>query len=299
MSGSPHSSQNTTLRIFDNSTTVQQTALASLLNDLRGSDLTDAEKITKFETYVTTVRAGSNPNFNTEISMTGVATTAAAQVDGYYSGTFTKAISGTTFAGSYISVGTSSGKAMLKLTVESVTGTTPTYPVTVAADAFTTGLSASVTNSSTWSGTITATTASSITAGSNPYELIDGITAYNATGETEATISAKLLNRKGTYKDKGSTDGGDWGFDFLDIPDDVGQILLRNAKADKGLYANRVFVKESTNTDDATNVIRWFGICLVTKVEDSDPIDSMVMSKATCPVQDGQVRGSSSSTLFD
>jgi len=73
--------------------------------------------------------------------------------------------------------------------------------------------------------------------------------------------------------------------------------------AQKGVFdiaqQTRQGLKESTNTDDATNVIRWFGICLVTKVEDSDPIDSMVMSKATCPVQDGQVRGASSSTLFD
>lgn len=132
--------------------------------------------------------------------------------------------------------------------------------------------------------------ATAIAASGMVSALVDGVTGYGDTGEKTNITSAQLINRQGTYKDKGSVDAGEWSFDLLEIPADAGQILVNKAKADTTLNSNRLFVQTFTSSDDGTNVQRWYGIGMVTSITSSTAKDSFVPLKVTVAMQNGQVR---------
>jgi hypothetical protein len=266
----PFSSQDATLRIFDNSTVNQQTALNTLITALSAPNLTADQRQALFATYVSTVGTSGTytvsgatglPNSNTDGASTGTWTHTATGSSGTFKSTSS---SGTAAAGTLT--------ILVKGTLTSTTVTPTTFVYDKGAP--------------TAAGTVSAT----FTAGAGESALIDGITAYGDTGDKTNVISAQLINRQGTFKGKGSTDAGEWSFDLLEIPADAGQILVNKAKEDKSLNANRVFIQTFNSSDDGSEVQRWYGIGMVTSINSSTGKDAFVPLKVTVALQDGQVR---------
>ncbi|MDD5227190.1 MAG: hypothetical protein PHD53_00135 [Methylococcales bacterium] len=293
----PFTSKNATLRIFDNSTAAQQTLLNTLMTALQNAGsqtpLTDAQKQGYFATYIAGMVALQGISyFDTALTLTGstLNVTPAAQVEGFYSGSFSKLIGGVTYAGTWVSTGTQSTTAMTaRINITSVTGiqgSATSIPSFVIADFPNFATIVAGTSAVALSGTATIPLQTVV------HSLIDGITAYGDTGEKDNVVTAKLINRSGTFKGKGSTDGGDWSFDMLEIPADAGQQLVVAAKADQTANANRVWVQTFNNSNDGSSIQRWYGIGLVPSITAPAAVDAYVSLKVTVPLQDGQVRSS-------
>lgn len=266
----PFSSQDATLRIFDNSTPAQQTALNTLMAGLAAPNLTADQRQALFATYVSTV---GNSGTYTVSGATGLPN---SNVDGASTGTWTHTATGS--SGTFKSTSSSGTAAAGTLTIL-VKGTLTSTTVTPTTFVYDKG-------APTAAGTVSLTTV--IGAGNS--SLIDGITGYGDTGSKTKAISAELINRSATYKAKGSTDGGDWSFDMLEIPADTGQILVKQADEDKGLNANRVFIQTFNSSDDGVNIQRWYGIGMVLSVNSSTGKDAFVPLKVSVALQGGQVR---------
>lgn len=261
---SEFSLQNTTVEIFDNSTSTQQTALNTLRTSLKTAS-TEALRVSAFNTFLA---ASGTVTATASITVTGGATTPAAQVEGYYTGAFTIAggIAGTWYS-----------------TSSTLTAVTAVLVPTSGALAAGSGSLATVyttsTNvpASTVSGTYTATTATGSGA------LISKITAIGDTGKTYAIVSAKLVSESGTIKAKGSSDEGDLTIDYIAIPSDSGQALMELAFDDQSINGNRVF--KITHTSSGAAV---YCVGMVTELKKTrGSVDNFASVKAKVTLQDG------------
>jgi hypothetical protein len=207
------------------------------------------------------------------ITVTGGATTPSAQVEGYYSGTFT-IVTGGAVAGTWYS--------------SSSSATTVTAVLVPSSGIFLTSQSgvalATVLTTSTNTPTTTVSgvyTSSALVTGSG--SKIGKITAIGDTGVEVATIEVKLLNESGTSKDTGSSNEGTTTIDFLDVPADVGQQLMYAARNDRTANKNRVFKL----THNSSGQVKWLvGIISMIKTTEG-AIDAMITNKATILIQDG------------
>jgi hypothetical protein len=266
----PFSSQDATLRIFDNSTAGQQTALNTLISALEIPNLDSAQRQALFATYVSTV--GTSGTY-TVTAATGLPN---SNVDGASSGTWTHTATGS--SGTFSSTSSSGTAAAGTLTIL-VKGTLTSTTVAPTTFVYAKGAPSAA-------GTVSAT----FVAGVGNSALIDCITAYGDTGDKTIINSAQLLNRQGTFKGKGSTDAGEWSFDLLEKVADAGQILVNKAKDDRSLNANRVFIQSFNSSNDGSEMQRWYAIGMVTSITSSTSKDAFVPLKVSVALQDGQVR---------
>jgi len=274
----PFSSANTTLEIFDNSTTAQRSAMGILQTAI-------ATAMTLALTDPTTANTNRKNAFNSfaastgtvtataSIVVTGGATTPAAQVEGYYTGTFTISAGGAV-AGTWYST-SSTATAITAVLVPTSGNLLASQSAVALATVFTTGTN---TPTTTVSGTYTS---SALVTGAG--SKVNKITAIGDTGVEVATIEAKLLNESGTFKDTGSSNEGTTTVDFLDVPSDAGQILMFAARDDRTKDKNRVFKL----THNSSGQIKWF-IGIVSQIKTTEgAIDSIITDKATILIQDG------------
>ena len=261
---SEFSLQNTTVEIFDNSTAPQISALNTLRTAIKNA-ANNAARITAFNTFFA---ASGTVTATATITVTGGSTAAAAQVEGYYTGTFTISggISGTWYS-------TSSAATTVTAVLVPTTGTLSAGSGSLASVATT----STNTPTTTVSGTYVAT--SQTGAGSK----IGKITAIGDTGKTYAVISAKLVSEEGTLKGKGSSDEGDLTIDYVAIPSDAGQALMQSAFDDKTLNCNRVFKLVHTASGQ-----ELYAIGIVTEMKKTrGAVDNFATVKAKITLQDG------------
>ena len=276
----PFSSANTTVDIFGNSTTAQQGFLNTLRSSLATAmalALTDpitaqANKVAAFNAFAS---ASGTVTATALIVVTGGAATPAAQVEGYYSGTFAIATGGAV-AGTWYSVAASSSSITAVLVPSSGTFLASQTSVALSAVATT-----SANTPTTTALTGSAYTSSALVTGSG--SKIGKITAIGDTGVEVATIEVKLLNESGTSKDTGSSNEGTTTIDFLDVPADEGQLLMFAARDDRTSNKNRVFKLKHNSSGQ----VKWF-VGIVSQIKTTEgAVDAMQTNKATILIQDG------------
>lgn len=262
---SEFSLQNTTTKIYDNSTAGQQAALATLRAAIKAAT-NNAARITAFNAYFSDPNVGGLKSGDITITTTG----ATANVP--YSGTWANA-SGSGF---WCSTAATATTITAKLYVTSGSITSP------LALAFS-DLGGYWTSGNATKGTPTAVTTSvALTAATGGSEIIK-VTDLSETGKTYATIAEKLVSESGTIKAKGSGDEGDLTISYILIPGDAGQILLAAAHEDESSNNNRVF--RITHTSSGAE-----GYCIGLVTENKKPrgiVEKMANAKAKIALQDG------------
>jgi len=264
----PFSSQNTTIEIF-NDAAATSTLVTAIKAALAGSNK-QADLKTAYDNFFVA-------SVSKTIGGTGILATAPAQVDGYFSGTWTKSGQSGTFR--------STGSIATAITANFyLTSGTPASINLDAADlTFLTG------NSDKGTITVTSAVTSLLFAGVTG-SLIGKVTAAGDTGKTYAGISAKLLNESGTMKAKGSSDEGDFTIDYLNAPSDAGQVAMADAFNDETGNANRVFRIVHGSSGDGTNanseMVYFVG--MVTELKKTrGAIDNFVQVKSKISIQNG------------
>jgi hypothetical protein len=262
---SEFSLQNSTVEVFDNSTTAQQTALNTLRTAIKNAT-TDMARVSAYNTFFGTTGVGGLQSGTITI------TTAGATANASYAGTWANA------SGSGFWISTAATATSITATLYATSGTVAT-PLTLAlAD-----LSNYWTSGNATKGTPSAVTTSVTLAAATGGSKLGKITGIGETGKSFTVVSAKLVSESGTIKAKGSSDEGDLTIDYISIPGDTGQLLMESAFDDETINGNRVF--RITHTTSGAKV---YLIGMVTELKKArGAVDNFATVKAKITLQDG------------